>query len=160
MKIKDFWDSSNPNKKLKAIGLIVELSKLINEDIKLFLPYEAKEIASRNTLFLPDPEYTKKLALLKKMNPNRSAELMYSKIRLAHKTEVFKLDFEFSHSLSTPTVSLSGKLSFHVIRHYNYENTSNAFISTKTKMTRNIDVVLNVFDHQILEEMYLDYMTY
>ena len=159
MKIKDFWNSSVPNRKLRALGLVVEVSKLINENIELFLPYESKEIASRNTLFLPDPDYTKKLALLKKMNPYRSVEFVRHNIRLAHKTEVFKLDFEFSHSLKNPTISLSGKLSFNVRRHYNYEYPKSHFTSTKTKMDRHIDVVLNVFDHQILEEMYLDYMT-
>lgn len=159
MKIKDFWNKSNPNKNFKSLGLIVDLTKFINENIALFLEKDLDEIGSKNTRYLPDPEYTKKLTLLKKLNPNRSAELVHFNIRIAQKIEIISLDFEFSDSLRTPTLSLSGRLSFNVQREYNYENTSYYFTSTKVKIHRDIDVILNVFDHQILEDMYLDYMT-
>jgi hypothetical protein len=138
------------------------MNKLINSNIELFLPNVLKNIESQNTLFLPDPDYAKKLSLLKKMKITRDIELVGAEIRLGRKTALYEdIEFEFSHSLSRPTLSLTGRLSFNVFREYNYNpRKAKNFISTKVKMNRDIDVVLNVFDHQILEDMYLDYMTY
>ena len=160
MRILDFWTQKNnqSRKNLTGIELTKRLTVFINRNLDLFIPSTMNSLR-KDPLSIHDPQLEKKLRLLNKLNTDREVENSHLDIVVYSKLKVLHLDFEFDHSSSTPTIKITGFLPFRVEREYRYKDTKRMFIETKKKIELYVCFNGEVFDHEILEEMYLDYMT-
>lgn len=160
MKLEEFWTKKNnqTKKNLTGMQLILRLSDFINSNLDLFLPYLLDQLR-KDPLFIHDPRFERKLSQLKKINPEREVENVHLDIIMKSKLKVLKLDFEFDHSSNIPTIKITGNLPFMIEREYKYKGSKRMFIETSEDLTLFVAFKGEVFDHELLEEMYLDYMT-
>lgn len=160
MKVNEFWTQQNnqTKKNLTGLQLTLRLSKFINENIDLFIPHTMSNLR-KDPLYIHDPKFVKHLSRLKRINSNREVENTHLDVIMRSKIKVLYLDFDFDHSSSVPTIQLSGHLPFMIEREYNYKDTKRSFIETSENISLYVNFKGKVFDHELLEEMYLDYMT-
>ena len=160
MKVNEFWTQQNnqTKKNLTGMQLALRLSEFINSNLDLFIPHTLSNLR-KDPLYIHDPRYEKHISRLKKLNPNREVENVHLDVIMTSKIKVLYLNFEFDHSSSVPTIQLSGHLPFLIEREYEYKDTKRMFIETSEKVMLFVNFKGKVFDHELLEEMYLDYMT-
>jgi hypothetical protein len=160
MKLNEFWTQQNnqTKKNLTGMQLTLRLSKFVNSNLDLFIPSTMNNLR-KDPLYIHDPKFERHLSRLKRINPDREVENVRLDVTMKSKIKVLFLDFDFDHSSSTPTIQLRGHLPFTIDRQYNYKGTNREFYFSSENISLYVYFKANVFDHELLEEMYLDYMT-